>query len=171
VTTFIIVAVLGVVILLGSLVLDGVFDALDLDFLGSGIFSGASIGGFISGTGLGGIIGTSLGWPPILALVLGLAVGSVIGYLAVFAYRLLKNSEDPQAAFALDQLTGTTAVVTGVAGEGYQALVRATYLGSPRTFSAVSVQQLLVGQQVYITEVLNPDTVRVAVVGELPRYA
>jgi hypothetical protein len=159
--TFVVIAVLGVVLLLGSLILDGVLDVFDADFAGSGVFSGASVGGFISGIGLGGIMGTSQDWGVTASLALGLFIGFALAYAAVSAYRLLKQSEPDQAVMEVGQISGTIGVVTSGSAPGRQALVRATYLGSPRTLAAYSAYELAVGQRVVITDVLNTEAVRV----------
>jgi len=158
---FIVAAGIGVVLLLASLLFDGVLDALDIDFLGNGVFSGASIGGLITGIGCGGAIGMSMGWGLILSVVLGAALGVGVAAVAVALYRVLKKTEAAQEEFSLDRLVGTTGVVTAAPKLDARGLVRVEYLGSPRTVSFSSDLPLVAGDSVVVTEVLGPDSVNV----------
>lgn len=160
-TGFIVTAAIGFVLLLVFLIFDGVLDAVHVDFTGSGIFSGASLGGLLTGLGCGGMIGTSQGWGFFPALLLGVAVGLAIAAVAVLFYRLLKKSETPQEEFSLDNLVGTSGVVTASAEAGGRGLVQLTYLGSPRTVAFRTDVPLTSGEAVTVTEVVGPDVVNV----------
>ncbi|MCL2736755.1 MAG: hypothetical protein FWD75_09055 [Propionibacteriaceae bacterium] len=158
---FIVTAAVGLVLLLVFLVFDGILDAVNVDFTGSGIFSGASLGGFLTGIGCGGMIGTSQGWGFFASFLLGLFVGLAIAAIAIVLYRLLRKAETPQEEFSLDRLIGTSGVVTAGSQPGTRGLVQLMYLGSPRTVSFISDTPVAVGEAVVVTEVLGPDVVNV----------
>ncbi|MDR1392778.1 MAG: hypothetical protein LBJ62_02235 [Bifidobacteriaceae bacterium] len=160
-TAFIIVAAVGLVILLTSLLVDGIGDVLNFEGAG-GVISGASIGGLISGIGFGGVLGLTLAsaaWVVALAsIVTGLSVAAV----AVLLYALLRRAQGNEADLDLTGVIGGTATVRGVLAEdatgGTVALV---YLGAPRVMRFVADQALASGDQVRVTALLDPDTVRV----------
>ena len=158
---FIVMAAIGLILLLVFLIFDGILDAVHVDFTGSGIFSGASLGGLLTGIGCGGIIGTSQGWGFFASFMLGLVVGVAIAAVAVILYRLLRKAEASQEDFSLDRLVGTTGVVTAGSQPGVRGLVQVMYLGSPRTVSFSSDTPLHSGESVTVTEVLGPDVVNV----------
>ena len=158
---FIVTAAIGFVLLLVFLIFDGVLDAVHVDFTGSGVFSGASLGGLLTGIGCGGIIGTSQGWGFFTSFCLGLLIGLAIAAVAILLYRLLKKAETPEEEFSLDRLIGTTGLVTAGSQAGTRGLVQLMYLGSPRTVSFVSTLPLANGESVTVTDILGPDVVNV----------
>ena len=158
---FIVTAAVGLLLLLVFLLFDGILDAVHIDFTGSGIFSGASLGGLLTGFGCGGIIGTSQGWPFLFSVGLGLFIGAGIAAAAVVLYRLLRKAETSDEDFSLDRLVGTSGVVTAASQPGAKGLVQLMYLGSPRTVSFTSDEPLASGTSVVVTEVLGADVVNV----------
>ncbi len=158
---FIVTAAVGVVLLLVFLLFDGILDAVQLDITGSGVFSGASLGGLLTGIGCGGMIGTAQGWSFFFSFALGLLIGLAIAAVAVAVYRLLKKAETPEEEFSLDRLVGTNGLVTAGSAAGSRGLVQVTYLGSPRTVSFVSPVPLANGDLVTVTEILGTDVVNV----------
>jgi hypothetical protein len=156
-----VVAGIGFIVLLISLIFDGVIDAFDADIGGNGIFSIASLGGLVTGIGLGGMIGTAMKWSVMNSLLLGIGIGIVIAFVAVGVYNLLKNAEVPQDAQSLQTIVGTEAVVTMGATPGSKGTVQVSYLGSPRTLTFVSDEPLATGDAVIVTKLLSPDQVRV----------
>jgi hypothetical protein len=155
------VAGVGFIVLVISLVFDGILDSLQADFGGSGIFSMASIGGLVTGIGLGGIIGISLGWTLTNSFLLGLGMGLVIAVIAIGVYNALRQAEVSQEAQSLETIVGTEAVVTIGAAAGAKGTVQVLYLGSPRTLTFTADQQLHTGDSVIVTKLLSPDQVRV----------
>ncbi|MCL2784902.1 MAG: hypothetical protein FWD55_05600 [Propionibacteriaceae bacterium] len=158
---FIVTAAVGFILLLVFLIFDGILDAVHIDFTGSGIFSGASLGGLLTGIGCGGIIGTSQGWSFFPSFVLGLFVGVAIAAVAVLLYRVLKKAEVAEEDISLDRLIGTAGVVTAGMQPGARGLVQLMYLGSPRTISFSSNIPLATGESVVVAEVLGPELVSV----------
>jgi len=158
---FIVTAAVGLVLLLVFLIFDGILDAVHVDFTGSGIFSGASLGGLLTGIGCGGFIGTVQGWGLFASFLLGLFMGVCIAAVAIVLYRLLRKAETPQEEFSLDRLIGTSGVVTAGSGPGVRGLVQVTYLGSPRTIGFSSDVPLAAGESVVVTDVLGSDLVNV----------
>ncbi|MDR2974984.1 MAG: hypothetical protein LBV00_09820, partial [Propionibacteriaceae bacterium] len=121
---FIATAAVGFVLLLVFLIFDGILDAVHVDVTGSGVFSGASLGGLLTGIGCGGIIGQSQGWGFMPSILLGFLIGLGIAAVAIVLYRLLKRAETPEEDFSLDHLVGTSGVVTAVAQPGARGLVQ-----------------------------------------------
>ena len=158
---FVVTAAVGFVLLLVFLIFDGILDAVHIDFTGSGIFSGASLGGLLTGIGCGGIIGTSQGWGFMASLLLGILVGAAIAAIAVALYRVLRRAETTEDDVSLDRLVGTTGVVTAGATPGTRGLVQVMYLGSPRTVSFACDTALSAGDPVIVTEVLAQEVVNV----------
>jgi len=158
---FIVTAAVGLILLLVFLLFDGILDAVHVDFTGSGIFSGASLGGLLTGIGCGGMIGASQGWPFIFSFLLGLLIGIAIAAVAVVLYRLLKKAEGNEDDISMDRLIGTPGLVTAGSAPGSRGLVQLTYLGSPRTVAFSSETPLAAGDSVIVTEVLGQDVVNV----------
>ena len=158
---FVITAIIGFVMLCVALFLDGVLDMFDVS-LGSGIISGASLGGLLCGIGFGGIIGQSRGWPVGASLLLGFICGIAIAVVAIALYRWMKRSETPEAAYRLENVVGTRGIVTAGADPGQRGLVQVSYLGSPRTIAFVSSNALKTGQAVFVTDLLGPELLQVA---------
>jgi len=158
---FVITAIVGFVILCVALFLDGVLDMFDVS-LGSGIISGASLGGLLCGIGFGGIIGESQKWPLLGSLVLGLIVGIAIAGVAIALYRWMKRSETPDSAYSLENVIGTRGTVTAGAARGQRGLVQVRYLGTPRTIAFVSDAALKTGDSVFVTDLLGPELLKVA---------
>jgi len=165
---FIITAGLGFVLLLVFLIFDGVLDAVHVDFTGSGIFSGASLGGLLTGIGCGGMIGVSQGWGLFSSFMLGLGIGLAIAGVAILLYRLLRKSETPPEAFSMDRLIGRTGMVTAASRPGSRGLVQLEYLGSPRTISFTSDSPIPAGESVIVTDIVGPDLVNV--IASQPAY-
>lgn len=160
-TGFVIVAIVGFIVLCVALLLDGVLDMFDVS-LGSGILSGASLGGLLCGIGFGGIIGVSQGWSIGGSLLLGAGVGIVIAAIAIALYRWMKRSETPETAYSLENVIGTRGIVTASAAAGQRGLVQVSYLGSPRTIAFVADTELKTGQSVFVTDLLGPELLQVA---------
>jgi len=160
-TGFVITAIVGFVVLCVALFLDGMLDMFDIS-LGSGILSGASLGGLLCGIGFGGIIGESQGWSMGGSLVLGVVVGVVIASIAIALYRWLKHSEIPDAAYQLDNIVGSRGTVTAGASVGGRGLVQVLYLGSPRTIACVADSELTTGESVFVADLLGPELLKVA---------
>jgi len=158
---FVVTAIIGFVVLCVALFLDGVLDMFDVS-LGSGIISGASLGGLLSGVGFGGIIGVSRAWPVLASLALGGLVGVGIAGVAIALYRWMKRSETPDSAYSLENVIGTRGTVTAGATRGQRGLVQVRYLGSPRTIAFVADVELKTGASVFVTDLLGPELLKVA---------
>jgi hypothetical protein len=162
VTVFIIVAAVGLAVLLLSLLVDGVGDTLDFAGTGSGIISGASIGGLISGIGFGGIFGRAVTDSfALVALISGLT-GRAGAALAAFWYRWLQRAQGDEKELAISGIVGRTATVRSVSREDpATGAVAVTYLGAARTMQFLAGQELKAGQRVRVTELVDPETIRV----------
>ncbi|MDR2896836.1 MAG: hypothetical protein LBV30_09360 [Propionibacteriaceae bacterium] len=161
VVIFTLVAAVGLVLLLVSMIFDGVLDMFNIDFTGAGIFSGASLGGLITGIGCGGLIGTAQGWPLGGSLALALLIGLVLAAVAIVLYRFLRKLDAREADQSIDRLVGSKGVVTAANLDGGRGLVQLTYLGGARTVGFVADLPLASGQTVVVTEILGPELVNV----------
>ncbi|MDR1834172.1 MAG: hypothetical protein LBQ92_05940 [Propionibacteriaceae bacterium] len=165
---FVATTIAGAALLLIFLVFDGILDAVHIDFTGTGIISGTSIAGFITGIGLGGVIGTAVGWPFFAALALGFGLGFLIALAATGVYRLLRQAEAKEEDFDLGTMVGTEAVVTVGAEAGSTGLISARYLGSPRTLSFKADVPLRAGQGVIVAKLLGPELAQVEPIAPKP---
>jgi len=169
-TGFVITAIIGFVVLCIALFLDGVLDMFDIS-LGSGILSGASLGGLLCGIGFGGMIGVSQGWSLFPSILLGLLIGVIIAAIAIALYRWLKRSETPESEYKLDNIVGSRGTVTAGAAVGQRGLVQVLYLGSPRTVACVADYELKTGDSVFVADLLGPELLKVAPTDQpLPSY-
>ncbi|MEU7278496.1 hypothetical protein AB0A69_06860 [Streptomyces sp. NPDC045431] len=157
----------GIVLLVASLVLDGVLEGFfdgALDGLFDGWLSLPVIAGFVSMLGFTGAIvlgSTGLGAGP--ATGAGALTGIGAGWLTWKLSRSLMR--DPSAnAPRGDDLIGTTgSVVTAIPADGYgEVLLRVA--GQPVKFAAKSDAPVQRGAEVWVEEVLSPSSVRVRLV-------
>lgn len=165
-TTFLVIGGAGVVLLVLALVLgdllDGAMEGPDLGgMLDSDIFSTAGIAGLVGGFGFGGAIALSLVDITWLAVIVGLAVGVLLGMGAGWLTRRLKV-EDPADQMSTQHLVGRPAnVVSPVPDDGY-GQIRLSYGGHRVTLNARSVVPIESGARVWVTQVLSPTAVEVS---------
>ncbi len=160
-TAFIILTVVGVVLLLATVLFDGVLDVFNLDIDGGlGFVSGASIGGLVAGVGLGGLLGTSLGVPGWFTAIIAVVVGLALAAIAVLFYRLLKHAQGDEKALDTSTMLGSLGTIRAI-GDGKSGVAAVTYLGAPRTMKFVTDYSLKPGDTVIVTELVGPDIIRV----------
>jgi len=166
VTVFLGLGIAGVVLLLLSLVFDGVleglFDGLGvLDGLFDGLLSLPVIAGFVSMLGFGGAITlgtTGLSAGP--AAVVGAGAGIGVGWLTwKFSRALIRDQTSP--APRGDDLVGSSgAVVTAIPADGYgEVLVRLA--GQPVKLAARSGTPVERGTEIWVVASLSPTSVDV----------
>jgi len=161
VTAFIVIAVVGVVLLIATLLFDGVLDVFNLDMDGGfGFVSGASIGGLVAGVGLGGMLGTSLGVPVGLIVAIAAIVGILLAGVAVLVFRVLKRAQGDEKALETQGMVGSQGTIRAV-GENKTGVAAVTYLGAPRTMRFTTDYTLKPGDTVIVTQVVGPETIRV----------
>jgi hypothetical protein len=121
-TAFIVIGAVGLAVVLVSLVLgdivDGVFDAFDVEF-GGGVFSAPVLGSFLAAFGFGAALITfATGVNATLGALGGLASGAVVGGLALSLMRSLINmpTDETPTTTGLEGATGL--VITRIHDEG-----------------------------------------------------
>jgi membrane protein implicated in regulation of membrane protease activity len=163
-TAFIVIGAVGLVVVLASLVLgdivDGLFDAFDVDF-GGGIFSAPVLGSFLAAFGFGAaLIMFATGTNATLGALGGLASGAVVGGLALTMMRSLINmpTDDTPTTIGLEGSTGL--VITRIPAEGYGE-VTIRHHGTQHKYNARAGEALASGTQVRVTGVLSASAVLV----------
>ncbi|WP_372345317.1 hypothetical protein [Streptomyces sp. KL116D] len=165
-TWFLGLGIVGVVLLVLSLVLDGVLEGLFdgagvLDGLFDGLLSLPVIAGFLSMLGFGGaiVLGTTgLGAAP--ATLVGAGAGVATGWLTWKATRALMR-DDTAGTPRGDDLVGTAGtVVTAVPADGYGEVLL-QLAGQPAKFAARSQAAVARGTEVWVTGLLSATSVEV----------
>ena len=163
-TAFIVIGAVGLAVVLLSLILgdllDGVFEALDLD-VGGGIFSAPVLGSFLAAFGFGAaLIMFATGANATLGALGGLASGVVIGGLALLMMRtLIRMPTDETVTTArLEGAPGT--VITRIPAEGYGE-VTIRHHGNLHKYNARASEPLPAGTPVVVTAVLSTSAVMV----------
>jgi len=163
VTTFLIIGVVGLGLLLVSLVigdlLDGFLDgALDADW-----FSTAAIGGFVSAFGFGGALAVGpLGTIP--AIGIGALGGALFAWFTLWLTRLLKEDHTDAAPSGEAAVGLDAAVITTIPADGF-GVVRVALGGHTVTYNAKAPdtdEAITPGTAVHVTGVLSPTAVTVA---------
>ena len=166
-TTFLVIGIVGLVLVGISLVLgdlfDGVFDALAGD-----VFSSAVLGGFVSAFGFGAALMQGIGAPTVAAVPVGIAAGVVVGWLAWWLTKLVKDSSSDDALSTDDALGRAGRVITAIPADGFGA-VRLMIGGHSVQLNAKAESPIDPGTEVHVTQILSPTAVLVAPVwNELP---
>lgn len=160
---FLVVGVLGAVLLLISLLLDGIFDALDF---GDGPLSLTTIAAFtaIFGFAAFGCVGAGVSTGG--AAVLGALAGLLGGAAAWWLSRLIRGAESTTAVSSDDLVGLEGAVVLDIpaAGLGEVAITRH---GERISLSAVADRPIPRGAAVRITQTVTSTSVRVAPVNDV----
>lgn len=158
VSVFVLLAVAGFVLCVLSFVVDGLFEALDLDIAG-GFLSLTSLTGGLALFGLAGTLATtSFGWSTLPATGFGAAVGlaTVAGVGALV--RTLRREEPETHA----SIVGTRGYVTTPAGTpGTYGEVNLVLRGTTVKRSAVSEVALVRGSAVEVVAEVSATAVRV----------
>lgn len=165
-TIFLVLGVVGLLVLLASLVIgdhvDSAFSALEADWI-----STAAIGGFVSAFGFGGAIADGAGAPHLVSLGVGAVSGAVVGWLAWWLTRLLKNGTSDGTVSVSDSVGMTGRVITAIPAQGY-GVVRVLVGGHPLQLNASANAPVEPGTEVRITGVLSPTAVSVNEVWQPP---
>lgn len=175
-TVFFIIGGAGILLLVLALVLGDLFegvlsldalDALDgLDALDSDIFSTAGIAGLLGGFGFGGALGLGLTGNMVIAIVVGLAIGVLLGWMAGKLTSVLRR-QGADVAPSTKSLIGVEAlVITAVPQDGY-GQVRINHRGHTYMMNAKAPVPLDPGARVWVSGVLSATSVEVTPVDAL----
>ncbi len=164
-TAFIVIGAVGLAVVLLSLIvgdlLDGLFDAFDLEF-GGGLFSTPVLGSFLAAFGFGAaLIMFSTGAGATVGAFGGLASGAVVGGLALAMMRSLIDmpTDETPSTSSLEGATGL--VITAIPAEGYGE-VTVRHHGGQHKYNARATEPLASGTQIVVTGVLSASAVLVA---------
>lgn len=158
-TTFMVIGVAGLVLLLVSLVLGDVVDGA-LDALSGGVLSGAAIGAFVAAFGFGAAaaqdnLGTAV------AVAVGLVTGSAFAWLAWWLTRVLRDGSSDSTPTTDDTVGRDGRVITEIPADGL-GVVDILLGGHTVRLNARADRPIGPGTPVHVTEVLSPTSVTVA---------
>jgi membrane-bound ClpP family serine protease len=165
-TTFIVIGLAGLGLLLVSLLVGDLFDGA-LDALAGDVFSGAVVGAFVAATGFGaaaaqGAVGTAAAVP------VGLVTGLAFAWFAWWLTRLLRDGGSDSTPTTDDTIGRDARVVTPIPADGL-GVVDVLVGGHVMRLNARAEQPIEPGTPVHVTSVLSPTSVTVAPVWpELP---
>ena len=112
-TTFLVIGLVGLALVGVSLVLGDLFDGV-LDVLAGDVFSSAVIGGFVSAFGFGAALMQGIGAAAVVAVPVGIGAGLVVGWLAWWLTRLVKDGGSDATLTPEDALGSSGRVITGI---------------------------------------------------------
>ncbi|WP_329383157.1 hypothetical protein OG625_20860 [Streptomyces sp. NBC_01351] len=157
----------GIVLLVGSLVFDGVLEGVfdgALDGLFDGWLSLPVVAGFVSMLGFtGAIVLGSTGLGPGAATAAGVVAGAGAGGLTYRISRALLRDRSGAAPRHEDLLGSTGTVVTAIAAGGYGEVLL-TLAGQPVKYAATADGPVGRGTEVWVTATPSPTSVAVRAV-------
>lgn len=160
-TAFIIVAVVGVLLLLLSLVLDdflgGVLEGVD--FTG-GYLSTSAIAAFMATFGLAGALWMGRSESTGQSILVGIVAGLAVGGLAGFVTRSMINAPTDRTPTPADAVGALGVVVTAIPDDGFGE-VNIRIAGAPLKLNARADAALPIGTEVVVTASLSATSVRV----------
>ena len=164
---FLIIGIVGGLLLLVSLVLDGIFDAFDF---GDGPLSLTTIAAFTAIFGFTAFASVGAGMSTPVAAVVGALAGVVGGAAAFWLSRLIRGAESTTAVSSGDLVGATGAVVLSIpqGGLGEVAVIRN---GERISLSATSDEPIPRGAAVRIVHTVTSTSVRVEAIHESPDSA
>ncbi|MFV0432731.1 MAG: hypothetical protein ACK5LO_01935 [Leucobacter sp.] len=154
---FLVIGIIGVVLLLISLLLDGIFDALDF---GDGPLSLTTIAAFTAIFGFTAFACVGAGVGTAASGVLGALAGVVGGALAWWLTRLIRGAESTTAVSGGDLVGSQGAVVLAIpeGGLGEVAVIRH---GERISLAASADQPIARGAAVRVVQTVTSTSVRV----------
>jgi membrane protein implicated in regulation of membrane protease activity len=157
VTTFLVLGVVGLLLLVASLVLGDVIDGVDL---GPDWLSGTAVAAFLAAVGFAGALALQAGLGTTLATAVGVGAGLAAGVLAGALTRSLTREADDVTPRSGALLGSTATVVSDVPADGY-GTVSLVVAGHPTRLNARASTGLRTGQQVRVSAVLSSTAVQV----------
>lgn len=161
---FLVIGIIGLAIVLTSLLLgdllDGIFDAFDVELAG-GVFSTPVIGSFLAAFGFGAALtmyGAGVGATG--GAFAGLASGLAIGGIALVMTRSLMHMPTDPTPTAGDAVGTRGTVVTSIPEGGYGEVSLRAH-GQVEKYNARGTAAIGAGQSVEVVEVLSASSVLV----------
>lgn len=158
-TVFLVVGAVGVLLLLVALVVGDVLDGA-LEGLSAGFFSTEALAGFLGALGFGGAIALAATGSTTLAVVVGLVLGVLLGWLAARASRFLHGDGEGDTVRTTDVLEKIGSVVSAIPEGGF-GVVSLSVGGHITRLNARSSIAVPAGTQVSVTQVISPTAVQV----------
>lgn len=158
-TVFLALGVIGIVLLLVALVLGDVLDGA-LEGLSGGFFSTEALAGFLGALGFGGAIALDATGSTSLAVVIGLALGVVLGFGAAKASRFLHGTGETDTVRTSDMVEKIGQVVDAIPEGGF-GVVSISVGGHLTRLNARSSIPVPAGTQVSVTSIISPTAVQV----------
>lgn len=155
---FLLIGIVGALLLIISVVLDGIFDVFDF---GDGPLSLTTIAAFTALFGFAAFAAIGAGASTPVAGAIGAVAGVIGGAVAWWLSRLIRSAESSTAVTA-DELVGAEASVVlaiPAGGLGEIALVRH---GERVSLSATAETEIARGARVRVTQTLSATSVKVA---------
>lgn len=157
-TLFLVIGAIGIVLLLVTLVLGDFLDGA-LEF-GPDLISGPAVAAFLGAFGFGGALALNAGASTGVAVVVGLAVGALIGLGAGYASAQLNKGGD-ESNVRTSSLVGRPATVVTAIPEGGFGTVSIVAAGHITSLNARATQPISAGTPVVITGILSATSVAV----------
>ena len=158
-TVFLVVGAIGVVLLLVALVLGDVLDGA-FEGLSAGFFSTEALAGFLGALGFGGAIALDATGSTSAAVVIGLVLGVLLGWLAARASRFLHDDGGTGTVRTSDMVEKIGSVVSAIPESGF-GVVSISVGGHITRLNARSSVPVPAGTQVSVTQVISPTAVQV----------
>lgn len=134
---FLITGVIGLIVLIIAVLLDGVFDFFDL---GDGPFSILSVAVFITLFGFLGFVGVAeWGLDPGMAALIGVGAGVLAALGSWQAVKYLRKDTPESKVATLDSMAGKTATVSSPIREGRLGAITLAHQGAITSFAARAV--------------------------------
>lgn len=154
---FLLIGIIGAVLLLLSLLLDGIFDAFDF---GDGPLSLTTIAAFTAIFGFTAFASVGAGMATPVAAVVGALAGTLGGAIAWWLTRLIRGAEST-TALSGDELLGSVGAVVLAIPEGGLGEVALTRHGERVSLSASAAAPIPRGSAVRIVQMVTSTSVRV----------
>ncbi|KQV77834.1 hypothetical protein ASC64_03190 [Nocardioides sp. Root122] len=158
-TVFLVVGGIGVVLLLVALVVGDVLDGA-FEGLSAGFFSTEALAGFLGALGFGGAIALAVTGSTTAAVVIGLVLGVLLGWLAARASRFLHDDGGTGTVRTSDMVEKIGSVVSAIPEGGF-GVVSISVGGHITRLNARSSVPVPPGTQVSVTQVISPTAVQV----------
>lgn len=156
---FLTVAIIGLIVLVVSFIIDGIFEAFNF---GDGPISLTSIAAFVTVFGFGGYAANGMGLNSLIAASIGLILGALAGGLAWWLSSVFQKSESG-TAISISGISGQEALVTLRIGNGEDMGEIAFIRGGERhTFAAKAEEPISAGTKVVILSNITDSSVLVA---------
>lgn len=165
-STFLVMGVVGLVLLVVTLLLGDVVEGV-VDGLGPDWLSGTAIAAFLAAVGFGGALALQAGASTGAAVGVGVATGVAAGGAAGWFTHMLANEKDSTTP-RTSGLVGSEATVVGEVPLGGYGTVSLVVAGHPTRLNARSSSVQPVGTRVRVSDVLSSTAVQVETIDAPP---